>query len=116
MRKRCDALCAGSVQIHMFTTGNFMSGEIGQAVILCGGLGTRLAEVSEEIPKSMMPIGDRPFLEMLVSYFKHHGVSRFVFCTGHLHDVIESHFGDGSGLGVEIVYSREEKGDIRTRR
>ena len=78
-----------------------------QAVILCGGLGTRLHPLTYDIPKSMIPFGDRPFLEMLVEYFKAHGIEKFVFCTGHLHEHIEKHFGDGSQFGVEITYSVE---------
>jgi len=81
--------------------------KVEQVVILCGGLGTRLQEVSGDIPKSMMPIGDRPFLEIQVSQFKHHGVTRFLFLTSHLHEVIEEHFGDGSKFGVHIEYSTE---------
>lgn len=82
-------------------------GKVEQAVILCGGLGTRLQSVSQDIPKSMMPVGDRPFLEMQVSQFKHHGITRFLLLTSHLHEVIEEHFGDGSKFGVEIEYSTE---------
>ena len=78
-----------------------------QAVLLCGGLGTRLGLLAHNIPKPMIPFGDRPFLEILVEYFKNQGIQKFVFCTGHLHEHIEKHFGDGSQLGVEIVYSVE---------
>ncbi|MCK5039242.1 MAG: NTP transferase domain-containing protein [Thermoplasmata archaeon] len=82
-------------------------GKVEQVVILCGGLGTRLKDVSKDIPKSMMPIGDRPFLEIQVSQFKHYGITRFLFLTSHLHEVIEDHFGDGSKFGVQIEYSTE---------
>ncbi|MCK5024013.1 MAG: NTP transferase domain-containing protein [Thermoplasmata archaeon] len=78
-----------------------------QAVILCGGLGTRLRPLTYDIPKSMIPFGDKPFLEMLVEYFKAQGIQKFIFCTGHLHEQIEEHFGDGSQYGVETVYSVE---------
>lgn len=78
-----------------------------QAVFLCGGLGTRLYPLTYDIPKSMIPFGDKPFLQILVEYFKAQGIQKFVFCTGHLHEHIEKHFGDGSQYGVEIVYSVE---------
>ena len=78
-----------------------------QAVILCGGLGTRLRPLTYDIPKPMIPFGDKPFLQILIDYFKAQGVEKFVFCTGHLHEQIEKHFGDGSQLGVEIVHSVE---------
>ena len=86
-----------------------MSGQITQTVILCGGLGTRLHSVSDEVPKSMMPIDERPFLEILISYFKSYGIGRFVLCTGHLHESIEDHFGDGQKFGIEITYSKESE-------
>ncbi len=82
-------------------------GKVEQAVVLCGGLGTRLQSVSKDIPKSMMPIDGRPFLEILVSQFKNHGITRFLFLTSHLHEVIEEHFGDGSAFDVDIEYSTE---------
>ena len=78
-----------------------------QAVFLCGGLGTRLRPLTHDIPKSMIPFEGKPFLEILVEYFKDQGIEKFVFCTGHLHEHIENHFGDGSQYGVEIVYSVE---------
>jgi len=80
---------------------------VGQAVILCGGLGTRLRPLTYDIPKPMIPFGNRPFLEILVEYFKGQGIDKFIFCTGHLHEQIEDHFGDGGRFGVRIVYSRE---------
>lgn len=78
-----------------------------QAVFLCGGLGTRLRPLTYDIPKPMIPFGDRPFLQILVEYFKSQGIEKFVFCTGHLHEHIETHFGNGSQYGVEIIYSME---------
>ena len=80
-----------------------------QAVIICGGLGTRLGSLTHDIPKSMVPINDKPFLEYLVGYFKKQGVKRFVFCAGHLHERIISHFGDGAALDVDIEYSIERE-------
>lgn len=80
-----------------------------QAVIICGGLGTRLRPLTYDIPKSMVPINNRPFLEYLVNHFESQGIKRFVFCAGHLHEHIKKHFGDGSEFGVEIKYSIEEE-------
>ncbi len=78
-------------------------------MILCGGLGTRLHPVTHDIPKSMMPIQDRPFLEYLVEHVKKQGIGRFLFCTGHLHEQIETHFGNGIAFDVEILYSIEQE-------
>ena len=80
-----------------------------QTVIICGGLGTRLRPLSYDIPKPMIPINDRPFLEYLVGHFKSQGITRFVFCAGHLHEHIKKHFGDGSEFGIEIQYSIEDE-------
>ena len=82
---------------------------IEQTAILCGGLGTRLQPLTHDIPKSMIPMGDRPFLETLVRWFRGQGISRFVLCSGHLHEHIVEHFLDGSSLGVEIVHSVEDE-------
>ena len=63
-----------------------------QAVILAGGFGTRLAHLLKDVPKPMAPIGDIPFLEYLVSSLKRSGITKFIFLTGHLANVIEHHF------------------------
>ncbi len=78
-----------------------------QAAIICGGLGTRLRPLTFDIPKPMVPVHSKPFLQYIVEHFRDWGVERFVFCTGHLHDNIEAHFGDGTGFDVGIVHSVE---------
>lgn len=78
-----------------------------KVAILAGGLGTRLGELTRDIPKPMIEIGDHPFLEYVVDSFAFCGLSEFVFLTGHRSDAIEEHFGDGSPFGVTIEYSRE---------
>ncbi|MFO7618057.1 MAG: sugar phosphate nucleotidyltransferase [Thermoplasmata archaeon] len=78
-----------------------------QAVIICGGLGTRLRPLTYDIPKSMVPVRGKPFLQFIVEFFREQGVGRFVFCTGKLHENIEAHFGDGKGFGVDIAHSVE---------
>lgn len=80
---------------------------VDQIAILCGGLGTRLRPLTYDIPKSMVPIGGRPFLELQIRFYAKQGISRFVLCSGNLHEQIVGHFGDGSELGVEIVHSVE---------
>lgn len=78
-----------------------------QAVILVGGLGTRLGELTRTIPKPMLPVGDRPFLEYVLALLRREGFARVLFCTGHLADVVKDHFGDGARFGLEIEYSLE---------
>lgn len=78
-----------------------------KAVLLVGGLGTRLRPVVHSAPKSLAPVGNRPFLELLVKQLATQGIRRLVLCTGYLADQIETVFGDGSEFGVTIEYSRE---------
>jgi len=78
-----------------------------KAVLLVGGLGTRLRPVVHSAPKSLAPIGDQPFLVLLVRQLANQGIKRLVLCTGYLANQIETVFGDGSEFGVTIEYSRE---------
>jgi D-glycero-alpha-D-manno-heptose 1-phosphate guanylyltransferase len=78
-----------------------------KAVLLVGGIGTRLRSVVPSAPKPLASVGNRPFLELLVRQLRHQGIRRLVMCTGHLADQIENEFGDGHELGVEIEYSKE---------
>jgi NDP-sugar pyrophosphorylase family protein len=79
-----------------------------KAVILVGGLGTRLRSVVTSKPKVMAPIGERSFLELLVRQLRSQGIRRLVLCTGYLADQIESKFGDGKDWDVSIDYSKEQ--------
>ena len=78
-----------------------------KAVLLVGGLGTRLRSVVPSSPKALAPVGDRPFVELLVRQLRNQGIRDLLMCTGYLADQIEEEFGDGSKLGVKIDYSRE---------
>ena len=78
-----------------------------QAVIIAGGLGTRLGPLTETVPKAMVPVNGRPFLEYEVSLLKSEGVADIVVCLGHLGGSIREHFGDGKGFGVAMKYSED---------
>ena len=78
---------------------------IDQAVILCGGRGTRLRPYTDTLPKPMISCNGKPFVEYLIKQLISLGVNRFVLLTGYLHESIESYFGDGQRLGVKISYS-----------
>lgn len=80
-----------------------------QAVILAGGLGTRLRPVIGDLPKSLAPVLGRPFLEYQVESLRAAGLQRFIFCAGHKHELIQAHFGDGTAYGIHIVYSVEQQ-------
>jgi D-glycero-alpha-D-manno-heptose 1-phosphate guanylyltransferase len=77
------------------------------AVVLAGGLGTRLRSVVADVPKPMAPIGGRPFLEHLFDYWIGEGISRFVLSLGHRAEIIQRHFGDRYRT-ASIAYAVEE--------
>lgn len=78
------------------------------AVILAGGLGTRLREIVPDVPKPMAPINGRPFLEHQMDYWIAQGVTRFVLSVGYRAEIIMSHFGD-SYAGADVSYAVEER-------
>ena len=71
------------------------------ALILAGGLGTRLRPLTDETPKSLLPIANRPFLEHQIDHLRSHGVDRVVLSLGYLPDAIEAYFGDRCEYVVE---------------
>ena len=73
--------------------------------ILAGGLATRLKPLTETIPKALLPVADKPFLEHQLAYLRGQGIARVVLCVGHLGEMIRDQFGDGSRLGIHIDYS-----------
>src|SRR3989344_9142075 len=81
--------------------------KLAQALILVGGLGTRLQPVVRDVPKPMADVNGRPFLEYVINHLKKFGVKEIILATGHMHEKIESYFGDGSKFGVKIKYSVE---------
>lgn len=80
-----------------------------QTVILAGGLGTRLYPITNSIPKPMVLIKGRPFLEYLLLMLKRNSLNKILLCVGYLCDKIKIHFGDGHRLGIEIKYSCEKE-------
>jgi N-acetyl-alpha-D-muramate 1-phosphate uridylyltransferase len=78
-----------------------------QAVILAGGLGTRLRPITEKVPKPMVLVGGKPFLEHEIRLLKKGGVDDFVVCVGYLGEMIVDYFGDGRSLGTSIRYSSD---------
>lgn len=78
---------------------------INQAVILCGGMGTRLRPLTDNLPKPMAPVNGVPFLQYLIFQMKHQGIYEFLLLTGYLSDAIKEYFGNGADFGVNIRYS-----------
>src|SRR5258708_17453675 len=78
-----------------------------KVAILCGGLGTRLGALTGDLPKPMVVVAGRPFLERIVESFVSCGIRDLCLLVGYRAEVIASHFGDGSRFGARIEYSRE---------
>ena len=80
-----------------------------QVVILAGGLATRLGDLTEDHPKSLLKIQGKPFLEYQLELLRRADIGNVVLCLGHLGEQIERYFGDGNRFGVSIHYSIEDK-------
>jgi len=76
-----------------------------QAVILAGGLGTRLRPLTSTVPKPMVTVHDRPFLEYELTLLAKNGITDAVLCVGYLGEQVLRHFGSGRALGITIQYS-----------
>lgn len=79
-----------------------------QAVILAGGLGTRLRPITDTIPKPMIPFHGKPFLEYIIEMLVEQGFTKAVLLLGYLPEKVKEYFGDGSKWNIEIVYSVSE--------
>jgi len=78
------------------------------AVIMAGGYGTRLHPLTEDLPKPMLPVGDKPLMERVVEQLRAAGIRRVDVTTHYKSDAITSHFGDGQRFGVDIRYVEEK--------
>ncbi len=80
-----------------------------KAVILAGGLGTRLLPYTKTLPKPMLPLGKKPILEYVIKWIKKNGVRDIVLCVSYKHEKIKSYFQDGKKFGVNIEYAVTKK-------
>jgi len=78
-----------------------------QTAIVAGGLGTRMRSVSEQVPKFMLPVGDKPLLEHQLLWLKNSGVSEVFLCLGYQAKSVSDYFGDGSRWGLRLSYQVE---------
>lgn len=76
-----------------------------KAVILAGGLGTRLQPYTTFLPKPMLPLGEKPLLEHLIEWLRRNKVDEIVLCVSYLRKTIEDYFEDGARFGVKIEYA-----------
>ncbi|WP_367566835.1 nucleotidyltransferase family protein [Lacrimispora sp.] len=80
-----------------------------QAVLLAGGLGTRLRSVVSDRPKPMALIQDKPFMEYVIMELINHGVTHVIFAVGYKGSMVEEYFKDGSTWGIQVSYAYEEE-------
>lgn len=80
-----------------------------KAVVLAGGLGTRLRPYTLFMPKPMLPLGDKPVLEHLMVWLHNNKIDDIVVCVGYLRRIIEEYFRNGKELGVRIAYARASR-------
>jgi NDP-sugar pyrophosphorylase family protein len=97
------------VDLHTLRTALMGDRTDSWAVIMAGGRGERLGELTQGIPKPMLPVGDRPILEHLVRLLVGYGVRRIFIAVNYLGRMIEDHFGDGRNYACSIAYLRERQ-------
>ena len=78
-------------------------------VLMAGGMGRRLRPLTDDCPKPMLNVGNKPLLETILENFIEHGFRKFYFAVNFMADVIKSYFGDGSRWGAEIYYLHEKE-------
>ena len=78
-----------------------------RAVVLAGGLGMRLRPYTAVLPKPLMPVGDRPVLDIVIRQLQRHDFDRVTIATGYLAELIEAFFRDGNAYGIPVDYHRE---------
>ena len=80
-----------------------------KAIILAGGLGTRLKPFTEIIPKPLLPIGESSVLEIQILSLKKHGIKDIIIATNHMAEYVEAFLGNGSKYGVHLQFSKEQE-------
>lgn len=83
-----------------------------QVVILAGGLGTRLRSVAPDLPKSLVPVAGRPFVEHQFDLLRKNGLQDVLLCVGFHGDRVQKHVGDGSAFGMRVRYSYEDPAQL----
>ena len=83
------------------------TGQTTKAVILVGGMGTRLRPLTFSIPKPLLPVGEKPLLQLIIEKLRESGIQELILATGYQSELIQAFCGDGSKLGVKICYVKE---------
>ncbi len=84
-------------------------GKTNKVILMVGGLGTRLRPLTENTPKPMLKVGNKPILQTIVEKFAEYGYTNIVLCVNYKSHIIQDFFGDGSSFGVNIDYILEEQ-------
>jgi dTDP-glucose pyrophosphorylase/CBS domain-containing protein len=80
-----------------------------QAVVMAGGLGTRLRPLTDNVPKPMLPVGGRPLMELTIEQLHRAGIRQVSISTNYRPEQIVDHFGDGSAFGIKLNYINEDR-------
>ncbi|HEY1100020.1 MAG TPA: nucleotidyltransferase family protein [Myxococcota bacterium] len=102
-----DGVVRDLVTIDDLVVGNASMGV--HAVVMAGGFGTRLGDLTKNTPKPMLPVGDKPLLEHIVGQLRAAGITTMSVTTHYRAEQIEEHFGDGRDFGVDIQYVAEDR-------
>lgn len=79
------------------------------AVIIAGGRGKRFEERTEDLPKPLIPVNDKPILERIIEWLAKNGIQRVIIGTAYKKEMIKNYFGDGSEFGVKIQYTEHDE-------
>jgi dTDP-glucose pyrophosphorylase len=80
-----------------------------RAIVMAGGYGTRLRPLTNDLPKPMLPLGEKPLLEVIVNQLREAGIKHVNVATHYRGDMITNHFKNGQGFGVDIHYVEEDR-------
>lgn len=105
------ARAAGSPRLQAVTVNDLASTPV---LILAGGKATRLGEVAKTIPKALVPLAGRPFLDHQFAELHAQGVREVVMCLGHFADQIRAYAGDGARFGLRVRYSDDGPAPLGT--
>ena len=79
------------------------------AVIIAGGRGKRFEERTEDLPKPLIPVNDKPILERILEWLVKNGVERVIIGTAYKKEMIKNYFGDGNDFGIKIIYTEHDE-------
>ena len=80
-----------------------------KAMILAGGMGTRLRPLTFSIPKPLLPVGEKPILQKIIEQLRDAGITDLILATGYQAELVRAFCGDGSKFGVRVTYVHEHK-------